>query len=107
MEKEAEGGYTFGAMAMAFLAGTMIGAAVALLIAPEPGQEIRNRLRRGAKTAQEELADVAAETREALGALTKDARQAIRHTANRLNDVFEATKEALKNETQALRGIKT
>lgn len=95
--------FSRGAIALAFLAGFLIGASTALLLAPEPGSEIRRRLARCAKTAQEELADVAAETRGALEALTKDARQTIRQTASRLGDVVEATKDALTADTPTLK----
>lgn len=96
-------GFSGGAIALAFLAGFFIGAGTALLLAPEPGIEMRRRLTRCAKTAQEELADVAAETRGALEALTKDAKQTIRQTASRLGDVVEATKDALRADTPALK----
>jgi gas vesicle protein len=87
-------------IALAFLAGALIGSAAALLVAPEPGQRMRRRLAHGAKTAQEELSGVAAETREAFGALTKDARQTLRQTASRLGAVVEATREALSGDVE-------
>ena len=84
---------------MAFLCGVVVGALGTLLMTPESGADIRTRLRRGAKTAQDELTDAAAETAEALGALSKDARQTIRQTASRLGAALQATKEAIKQET--------
>jgi gas vesicle protein len=107
MERDHRGyeGFSCGALALAFLTGTLLGAGVALLMAPESGTRMRRRLKKGAKIAQEELADVAVEAREALGALGKDARQTIRHTASRLSAVLGATKDALKAEGNALRGV--
>jgi gas vesicle protein len=86
---------------LAFFAGALVGAGTALLLAPESGPTIRRRLAQGAKAAQEELSGVAAETREAFGALTKDARQTLRQTASRLVSVLDATREALRGETEA------
>jgi gas vesicle protein len=85
-----------GAVALAFLGGGLIGACAALLVTPESGAVLRKRLLRGAKTAQDELAEMATETREAVEALGKDARQALKRTATRFNTAIETTKEAIK-----------
>jgi gas vesicle protein len=97
-------GYSTGDVLAVFLAGAVMGAGVALLAAPESGARMRRRLARGARTAQEELAGVVEGTREALEALTKDARQTLRHTAMRLTDAMEATKDALKSDADPLKG---
>ena len=97
-------GYSTGDVLAVFLAGAVMGAGVALFAAPESGARIRRRLVRGAKTCQEELAGVVEDTREALEALTKDARQTLRHTASRLSDAMEATKEALKSDADPPKG---
>jgi gas vesicle protein len=87
-----------GTIALAFLIGGIVGAGGALLLAPEPGSRMRKRLLDGAKAAQEELAGVASETRDAFGMLTKDARQTLRQTASRLNAALGATREAISGE---------
>lgn len=97
-------GFSTAAVMLAFLSGAAIGAIGALLLAPESGSDIRQRLGRGIKTAHEELTDVAVETRDALEALTKDARQTIRQTAARLNAALEATRDALQTEINAAKG---
>ena len=97
-------GFSTGDVLAVFVAGAVMGAGVALLAAPESGARMRQRLVRGARTAQEELAGVMEGTREALEALTKDARQTLRHTAIRLTDAMEATKEALKSDVDPRKG---
>ena len=87
-----------GTIMMAFLIGALVGAGTAMLLAPEPGIRMRRRLVDGARAAQEELAGVAAETKEAFGMLTKDARQTLRQTASRLNAALEATRDAITGE---------
>jgi gas vesicle protein len=104
MRRHHRAGYSTGDVLAVFLAGAAVGAGVALFAAPESGARMRQRLVRGAKTAQEELAGVVEDTREALEALTKDARQTLRHTALRLTDAMEATKEALKSDADPLKG---
>jgi len=47
-----------GACLASFLIGTSLGAAVALLLAPESGERTRRRLRRAAEDAQDYLEDV-------------------------------------------------
>ena len=98
-------GFSSAAVAIAFLIGVALGAGTALLMAPESGPRMRRRLRQSARIAQEEFADVALETREALEALGKDARQTIRQTASRLSAALGATKEALTTEGRTLRGF--
>lgn len=89
-------------LSVAFTIGAAVGAGVALYMAPHSGSEMRRRLAFGAKTAQEELGEVAEETRGALEALAKDARQTLRQTAWRLTEVVTATKQAFQAETDAL-----
>lgn len=88
-------------VSIAFIIGAAVGAGVALFTAPHSGNEMRRRIASGMKTAQEELSEVAEETREAVGALSKDARQTLRHTALRLTDVVAAAKDAFTAEVGA------
>jgi gas vesicle protein len=96
-----------GRMAVAFLIGAAAGAAITLLAAPESGADMRQRIRRSARAAQDELTGLAGETREALGAITQDARQTLRRTATRLNAALDATREAFKGEAIAQKTVKT
>lgn len=91
-------GCSGGTVASAFLLGILFGMGAALLLAPERGDTLRRRLARGAKVAGEELAGVASETREALEALGKDARQTLKRTATRLSSALDAAKEAIQKE---------
>lgn len=83
-------------LSIAFAVGAAVGAGLALFTTPHSGGEMRRRIASGVKTAQEELSEVVEETRGAVGALTKDARQTLRHTALRLTDVVSATKDAFQ-----------
>jgi gas vesicle protein len=88
-------------LSVAFTIGAAVGAGVALYMAPHSGSEMRRRLASGAKTAQEELSEVIEETRGAIDALAKDARQTLRQTAWRLTEVVAATKDAFHAEADA------
>jgi gas vesicle protein len=88
-------------LSVAFTIGAAVGAGVALYMAPHSGSEMRRRITSGAKTAQEELSEVVEETRGAIEALAKDARQTLKQTAWRLTEVVTATKEAFHAEADA------
>lgn len=87
----------------AFFTGAACGASLAILLAPEPGSRVRERLNRGARTAQDEFSTVASGTKEAVEALGNDARQTFKQTATRLNAAIEATKAAIKAEPEPSR----
>lgn len=87
-------------LSIAFAVGAAVGAGVALFTTPHSGGEMRRRIASGMKTAQEEFSEVIEETRGAVGALTKDARQTLRHTALRLTDVVSATKDAFQADAE-------
>lgn len=92
-------------LSVAFVVGAAVGAGVALYTAPHSGSEMRRRIASGAKRAQEELSDVIEETRGAVEALSKDARQTVRHTVWRLTDAVAATKEAFQAEADGVKRI--
>lgn len=78
-----------------FIAGLLFGAGTALLFTPESGPALRNRLARGAKVAQDELTDLASETKETLTTVSKEAQEAIEHMAARVTAAVDAVKEAI------------
>ena len=79
-----------------FAAGFLLGAGTAIMLTPESGSQIRNRLSRGAKTAQGEFSDVASQTKEAFHTLSEEAKQTIKQTGSRLQSAVDATKQSLK-----------
>ena len=78
-----------------FIWGFILGAGAAILMAPEPGTVLRERLARGAKTAQEEFSEVAGETKEAFRSLSQDTQRTVKQAASRFNTAFESTKQAM------------
>ncbi len=84
-----------------FIAGFILGAGAAFLMAPEPGTTLRGRLVKGAKAAQEELTEVASQTQEAFSALGRDAQRTVKQTASKLTAAVDATKKAIKSEPES------
>ena len=79
-----------------FIAGAILGAGAALMLTPEPGNTLRQRLARGAKTAQDEISDMAADTKETLNTWSKDTQQTLKQAASRVTAAVDATKQSVK-----------
>lgn len=79
-----------------FIAGFLLGAGTAIMLTPESGSQLRNRIARGAKTAQDEFSDMASQTKEAMQAWSEEAKETMKHAANRVNSAVGSTKQAVK-----------
>ncbi|HEV8243032.1 MAG TPA: YtxH domain-containing protein [Nitrospirales bacterium] len=90
--------YSAGAVAFAFLAGAVIGAGAALLLAPQTGEETRNLLRRYAKEAEKEVFAKAKEAQETLDTVLEQGKQFVNEKKTVLTAAFEAGREAMKKE---------
>lgn len=82
-----------------FVAGFLLGAGTAIMLTPESGSQLRSRLARGAKTAQDEFSDVAAQTKEAFSALKEEAKRSVKQAGDRLHTAVDATKQSVKTPT--------
>jgi gas vesicle protein len=82
-----------------FVAGFLLGAGTAILMTPEAGSQLRHRLARGAKTAQDEFSDMACQTKEAVHAWSEEAKKTMKQAATRVNSAVDATKQAVKSES--------
>ena len=89
----------------AFFAGALIGAGVALLLAPQSGEETRNMLRDYAGRANDELRDRARDAKATLENAVERGKEAFETVKERGKDFYEsgrdtvrdAGKEAVKN----------
>jgi gas vesicle protein len=82
-----------------FIAGVLLGAGTAILLTPETGSQLRHRLARGAKTAQDEFSDMASQTKEAMQAWSEEAKKTMKQAATRVNSAVDSTKQAVKAES--------
>jgi gas vesicle protein len=82
-----------------FIAGFLLAAGTAMLLTPETGSQLRSRLARGAKTAQDEFSDMASQTREAMQAWSEEAKKSMKQAATRVNSAVGATKQAVKTDS--------
>jgi gas vesicle protein len=93
-----DNGYSAGAVAFAFLAGAIIGAGAALLMAPQSGAETRSLIKSYAKKAEEEALERAKEAKATFETAIEQGKQFINEKKSALAAAFEAGKEAMKKE---------
>ena len=105
MAHEDQEGYSGGAVAFAFLAGAIIGAGAALLLAPQTGAQTRTQLRGYAQKAEDEVRDRMGEVREkmneaktTLDSALEQGKQFLQDKKSVLTAAYEAGKEAMKKE---------
>ena len=105
MAHEDQEGYSGGAVAFAFLAGAIIGAGAALLLAPQTGAQTRTQLRGYAQRAEDEvrerMGDVREKMKEAkttLDSALEQGKQFLQDKKSVLTAAYEAGKEAVKKE---------
>lgn len=91
-------GCAVSSVAMAFLAGGLIGAGVALLLAPQSGQKTRNMLKAYGREAEETAMETIQEAKATLDAAIEMGRQFIDDKKAVLGAAFEAGRDAMKRE---------
>ncbi len=83
-----------------FIAGFLLGAGTAIMLTPESGSQLRTRIVRGARTAQDEFSEMAAQTKEAMQTWSDEAKETMKHAATRVNSAVDTTKQAVKTSSQ-------
>jgi gas vesicle protein len=99
-------GFSPGAVGLAFLSGALVGAAVALLLAPQSGRESREQLQRYARRAEENLHELTDKAAEALDKAVDKGREFIQEKKSVLTEAFEAGRDAIRRERERLSGEK-
>lgn len=97
-----ERGFSPGAVGLAFLSGAVIGAAVALLLAPQSGRDSRERLRGYVRQTKDLLHDVAGKPGEVIEQAVEKGREYVQTQKSVLAEAFEAGREAMKRERERL-----
>jgi gas vesicle protein len=81
----------------AFLAGALIGAGVALLLAPHSGAEIRNMMRDYAARAKDELSERGKEVKTTLNTALERGKEAFESVRERGQEAYQSGKETLRD----------
>ena len=81
-----------------FLLGTVVGAGVALLLAPQAGKETREALSEKGSELAKRAQDVTGDFQVRASELLEKGREAIKEQSQRLASAFEAGRQAMKEE---------
>jgi gas vesicle protein len=92
------------AVVLAFLSGAALGAVAALLLAPESGPDSRDRVRRYARRAEDNLRDLAGRAGEVYEEVVGQGKDYVESKKSAFREAFEAGREAMKQERDRLRG---
>jgi gas vesicle protein len=94
-QHEGESALGVGVILAAFGLGALAGAAAVVLTTPESGSSVRQRLKRGAEAAKQELGETVEEAGQSWQAVSHGAREAVKKTTTRIKEAAHVTKEAL------------
>jgi gas vesicle protein len=101
---ENDNGVGAGTVLLSFLAGAAVGAGVALLLAPQTGEEIREKIKGLADDAIDKIKDYTTEAQDKLKSTIEDGKELIQEKKSILTSAIEAGKEAMDRERERLKG---
>jgi len=98
--------YSLGAVGLAFVTGGLLGAAAALLLAPQSGLKSREQLRGYARRAEESVHELADKATEVVDQALDKGREFIKDKQAVLTEAVEAGRAAMHRERDRLSGEK-
>jgi len=93
-----ERGCASASLALAFILGGALGASLALLFAPEGGQQTRARLRGFATDVRDRSTDLASDLRDRVGDAVEQGKEIFDEKKSVLTAAYQAGKEAMERE---------
>ena len=99
-------GCSLGTVGLAFLGGGLVGAAVALLLAPQSGRESREQVRGYARRAEEHVHELADTATQVVEQAVDKGREFIKDKQAVLTEAVEAGRAAMSLERERLAGEK-
>ncbi|HIJ60167.1 MAG TPA: YtxH domain-containing protein [Nitrospirae bacterium] len=93
-------GFSAGAILLSFVLGGIVGAGVAMLLAPQSGIETRKKIRDFVDDVSEKATDYASHTREKVMSTVEKGKDFIDEKKAALATAFEAGKEAFEREVR-------
>ncbi len=97
-------GFSSGAVAFSFLSGALIGAGLALLLTPQPGEETRRMIRGYAEKAEEDMYGIAKEARGNVESAVGQGKDLLDEGKKILGSAYESGKEAVRRKREKLAG---
>lgn len=93
-----EDGFSAGSVLLSFLLGGMVGAGVALLMAPQSGAETRRKIREMADEAKEKATDYVGHAKEMVSSTVEKGKGIYEERKSAITAALEAGKEAYEKE---------
>jgi gas vesicle protein len=97
-----EDGYSAGSVFLSFLLGGVVGAALALLLAPESGRETRHKIKELADDVRGKVKDYAGDVRGKVASTIDKGREVYEEKKSTISKAVEAGKEAYEKEKERL-----
>lgn len=95
-------GRSTGSIILAFFIGGLVGAGVALLLAPQPGKETRQKIKELADEAKEKAAKYAEELKSKVTSTVEKGKELVEEKKSLITTAVEAGKEAYAKEKEKL-----
>ena len=97
-----ESGHSTGSIILAFFIGGLVGAGVALLLAPQSGKETKQKIKELADDAKEKAAKYAEEVKSKVTSAVGKSKELIEEKKSLITTAVEAGKEAYAKEKEKL-----
>jgi len=97
-----ESGHNAGSIILAFFIGGLVGAGVALLLAPQSGKETRQKIKELADEAKEKAAKYAEEVKTKVTSTVEKGKEVVEEKKSLITTAVEAGKEAYAKEKEKL-----
>jgi len=100
-------GFSSGAVAFSFLSGALLGAGLAFLLTPQPGDETRRMIRGYAKKAEDDIYGLAKDARGNVDTVVEQGKDLLEEGKKVLGSAYESGKDAIrrKKEQFAAEGV--
>jgi len=95
-------GYSSGSMLVSFLLGGIVGAGLALLLAPQSGEETRKKIRNFADDVKDRTTDYVEKTKDKISSYVDDGKGLYEQKKSIVKSAIEAGKEAYEKEKERL-----
>ena len=102
-----DSGCSLGAVGLAFVGGGLVGAAMALLLAPQSGRESREQVRGYARRAEEQVHELAEKATDLMDQAVDKGHEFVQEKKMVLAQAVEAGRTAMHRERERLSGEKT
>jgi gas vesicle protein len=97
-----EGGYSSGSMLLSFLLGGVVGAGIALLLAPQSGEETRRKIKDLAEDVKDKTTGYIDETKSTVSSYVDKGKGFYEEKKSLVASAIEAGKEAFEKEKEKL-----